>query len=356
MRFGTFHLFQWHESKSQHQVYTETLEQMRLAEELGFDSVWLAEHHFSPYCLCPAILTTAAHVAAQTRRVRIGTAVMVLPFYNPIVVAEESATVDLLSNGRFEFGVGRGYQWLEFAGFGIPLEEARARFDEALEIITRAWTEEAVTYDGRFHRLRGVRILPKPLQQPHPPLWIATISPEGLENAGRRGANILLSQTQSFGYLRRGLAIYRQALAAAGHAPDTRRVRLVRSTFVHDSIQGAVELIEPHYRWFLHTQQAAVTPPEQRWELLPDQYRHYRENFPKLHQVDMDTVRDEVALWGPPQHIIERIHMLRETLGIDDLICNFAFGGMAQRDVLRAMERFAAEVMPAFASAPASAG
>lgn len=355
MRFGTFHLFQWHESKSQAQVYAEVIEQVQLAEALGFESVWLAEHHFSPYCLCPAILPTAAHLAALTKRVRIGTAVMVLPFYDPVVVAEETATVDILSGGRFEFGVGRGYQWLEFAGFNIPLDEARARFDESLAIILKAWTEEAVQYEGRFRTLRGVRILPKPIQKPHPPVWTATVSPEGLEHAGRRGSNILMSQSQSLGHLRRGLAIYREALAAAGHSFHAGRVRLVRPTFVHDDLDAAVAMIEPHYRWFLRTQQAAVTPPEGRWDLIPDHYRHYRENFPKLHRVDMATVRDEIAVWGPPARCVERIGLLREQLGIDYMICQFAYGGMEQRAVLRAMERFATEVMPAFAAAPAAA-
>ena len=137
MRFGTFHLFPWAENKSQEEVLRDTIDLTTLSEDLGFESVWLAEHHFSRYGLGSAVLTLAAALAGVTKRLRIGTAVVVLPFYNPITLAEEVATVDLISGGRFHFGVGRGYQWSEFHQFNIPLEESRARFEEAIDIMKR---------------------------------------------------------------------------------------------------------------------------------------------------------------------------------------------------------------------------
>jgi alkanesulfonate monooxygenase SsuD/methylene tetrahydromethanopterin reductase-like flavin-dependent oxidoreductase (luciferase family) len=138
MKFGTFHLLQWHESKSQAQVFKETVELVKLSEEFGFDSVWLADHHFSRYGLGSSVLTIAAHLAGVTSKLKIGTAVVVLPFYNPLTVAEVAASVDNLSDGRLILGVGRGYQWSEFHRQNVPFEESRERFDEALDIILRA--------------------------------------------------------------------------------------------------------------------------------------------------------------------------------------------------------------------------
>ncbi|MBI3967612.1 MAG: LLM class flavin-dependent oxidoreductase, partial [Chloroflexi bacterium] len=135
---------------------------------MGFDQIWVAEHHFTRYGSVPSTLTFAAYVAARTKRIRIGTAVVLLPFWNPLLVAEEAAMVDILSDGRLDLGVGRGYQWHEYQRFNIPMEESRGRFTESLEIIKKAWTEKAFDYEGQYFQLNGVNVLPKPLQKPHP--------------------------------------------------------------------------------------------------------------------------------------------------------------------------------------------
>lgn len=142
-------LLSYPENTSQRQVYRDAIEQIRAAEDLGFDAVWLAEHHFSHYGICGTILGLASHVAGITRRVRIGTAVVVLPFWNPLVVAEEAAMVDQLSDGRLDLGVGRGYQWNEYRGFNLAMDESRERFEESLEILKRAWTQDRLTFEGK---------------------------------------------------------------------------------------------------------------------------------------------------------------------------------------------------------------
>ncbi|HEY7492267.1 MAG TPA: LLM class flavin-dependent oxidoreductase, partial [Candidatus Tectomicrobia bacterium] len=193
MKFGIFYIVQWHESRTQEQALREALEQIELADQLGIDEVWLGEHHFSRHGLLSGLFSFAGHVAARTKHMRIGTAVSVLPFHNPIVVAEEAAMIDILSGGRLDFGVGSGYQRQEFAGLGVDVNEGRARFREALDVITRAWTEEKLTYHGTFTQVDDLWVIPKPLQQPHPPLYIAvSTSPASVEYAASRNIPVIV--------------------------------------------------------------------------------------------------------------------------------------------------------------------
>src|SRR3989442_8541190 len=170
MRFSIQNLLSLRDGQSHAQVYANTLDECKLAEELGFHTVWLAEHHFSVYGIAPSLPVLAAAVARETRRVRIGTAVVIAPFAHPVRIAEEWAMVDILSNGRLEFGLGRGYQPKEFVGLGASMERTRERFDESLEIIRRAWTEERVTFAVEIFTLRVLSVLPKPMHRQHPPL------------------------------------------------------------------------------------------------------------------------------------------------------------------------------------------
>ena len=148
MKFGLFFLLERPTGKDDAQIYAESLEQIRVGEDLGFDSVWLAEHRFTAYGEMPDTMVFAAAAAAVTTRVRIGTAVVVLPFHNPIRLAEQVAMVDVLSGGRLDFGVGRGYQAGEYRGFNIPMDESRTRFEEVLDICVGLWTQDGFSFDG----------------------------------------------------------------------------------------------------------------------------------------------------------------------------------------------------------------
>ena len=168
MKFGTLHLMQHPWNISDGEIIGRTLEQVRLADKLGYDSVWLGEHHFSPYGNIGDPLVFAPAVAAATKRVRIGLAVSVLGLHHPALIAESAAMVDHLSNGRLDFGYGSGSQTIEYEGLGIPVEEARERTLEAFEIIRRLWTEDKVSHAGRFFTVDDVGTRPRPLQRPHP--------------------------------------------------------------------------------------------------------------------------------------------------------------------------------------------
>ena len=165
MKFGMLHLFENPIEKTEHQVVNEQLDLMRAAEDLGFDSVWPAEHHFTEYGYCASPAVTLAAIAAVTKRIRLGTGVVVLPFHNPIRVAEDFAMLDLMSDGRVDFGVGRGYQPVEYRGFQVPQEKSRGIFNEALEVIIQAWTQERVNFQGVHFNIVDQPVRPKPLQK-----------------------------------------------------------------------------------------------------------------------------------------------------------------------------------------------
>ena len=221
MRFGAFYLSQAPEGLlSPGEVLRNELRQMQLAEDLGFDSVWVAEHHQSSYCVVPEVLTYASHVAAVTSTIRIGLAISVLTMRHPLDFAERAAFVDVISNGRLDVGVGRGYSQSEFGTYGIALDERRDRYEEALDIVTRAWTEDGFDHNGRFWDLKNVAIYPKPVQKPHPPLFGASSgSAETVAAIARRGMSFL--QGDDFLTPKKvadRFAIYRAQADALGHS------------------------------------------------------------------------------------------------------------------------------------------
>src|SRR5207247_718351 len=193
MRFGTYYFLQAPPALAHAEVFRREIEQMAWTEELGFDSLWLTEHHFIEYGLSVSPTVLAAAAAMRTRRVRIGLAAAILPFHDPIRLAEELAMVDILCGGRLDVGVGRGNRPVEFEGYRVPQIESRERFEEALTILVRAWTLERFAYEGRHYRIPEVRVIPKPLQQPHPPLYVVCVSPDTIEATALRGLPMLNS-------------------------------------------------------------------------------------------------------------------------------------------------------------------
>src|SRR5256714_301382 len=193
MKFGTFFFFQAPPGHRHADIIHRELEQVEWTEALGFDEVWFTEHHFIDYGLSVDPSSLAAAAASRTRRVRIGLAAAILPFHHPLRLAEQTALVDIISNGRLDVGVGRGNRPAEFSGYRVPQIESRDRFDETVEIMQRAWTDERVTYHGRFFSVDDVRVIPKPVQRPHPPLYQVCVTKDGIENTALRGWPMLNS-------------------------------------------------------------------------------------------------------------------------------------------------------------------
>ncbi|HZQ35374.1 MAG TPA: LLM class flavin-dependent oxidoreductase [Dehalococcoidia bacterium] len=224
-------------------LYAETLEQIRTVDTLGFDSVWVTEHHQIDDGYLPSVLPAAAAIAAVTQRVRIGTCVLLLPLHHPLRVAEDGAIVDVVSNGRFIFGAGLGYKLDEFAAYGIDRRQRPSRMDESLEIISRAWTEEQFDFHGRRFDLKDVRLTPKPVQRPRPPIWLAGRAEPALRRAVRYGDGVIAVGAPEL------IQQYRALLAAAGKDPRQATVAVLRSVVLGDDPGRTAEEIAPYVGW-----------------------------------------------------------------------------------------------------------
>ena len=182
MKVGVLQFFGWTDRNvSLASVYDRALERFGVMDTTGYDAVWLAEHHFSSFSVCPSVHMMATMAAAQTETLRIGTAVSLAPFYHPLRLAEEVALLDVLSGGRVNWGAGRGFSRVEFEAFGIPVEESAGRFRETVEVVLAAWRSERLSHQGEFFHFENVEVLPRPLQQPHPPVWMAATSESAID-------------------------------------------------------------------------------------------------------------------------------------------------------------------------------
>jgi natural product biosynthesis luciferase-like monooxygenase protein len=323
--------------------YDRMLEQIALADRLGFDSVWLTEHHFDRYGgTLPNPAVFGAVVARQTKQIRIGTAVTVLPLHNPLVVAEDFAMLDLLSNGRLDFGVGRGSVLAEFHQFGLSPDDSASVMVEATELIVRAWSEERFEHRGQHFSYPELSLLPRPLQRPHPPLWVgASRSAETFEWAGRQGFHLMvLPYMHPPEFLQERLTIYRQAASAAGRDPDRLEILAKFHVFVADSQAEAVRLAGPAYERYQQISGArSGREHKQYWRAGSDFERQ---------------VVEFKVIAGSPDDCLERLRYWRDTLGINHLGGTFHFGGLDQPSTLRSINLFAHHVAPALTpSSPA---
>jgi natural product biosynthesis luciferase-like monooxygenase protein len=347
MKLGCFFLLELPQWKTQRQIYQEALEQAALAEALGFDAVWLAEHHFSEYGTCPSPSTFGAAVAQRTRRVRIGTAVVILPFGHPIRIAEEFAMLDNLSDGRLDFGIGRGYQPTEYAGFNLAMDESRHRFDESLEIIKQAWTQERVNFEGKFFQVRDIPILPKPVQQPHPPIWIAAVSPESFEAVAKKGYRFLSAPSITPpALMKQSYENYRRAWAETGRPLAQLEIPALHFTYVGESEPQARHEPRESAMWYFKIITRLIAP--ERKEDVSSQYHFYGKAKEHLQTLEYDQLYQDVLLFGDSSRVIDRLQFLQDELGVNYLLSWMNFGGL-DGDLARAsMRRFAEKVMPRF--------
>jgi alkanesulfonate monooxygenase SsuD/methylene tetrahydromethanopterin reductase-like flavin-dependent oxidoreductase (luciferase family) len=349
MRFGVF--FQAPEAPGQTHAerYGEMFGRIALAETLGFDVAWLAELHFGgAFSLLSNPLMVAPVIAQRTQRIRIGTAVSLLPLHHPLSVAEQAATADLLSGGRLEFGVGRGSIPSQFHGFGVSVAENRGRFDEALQVIRLAWTEERVSFRGRFYEVEDVAVVPRPVQRPHPPIRVAVHTAESFAHIGDSGLPIYSGTTTTpLPQLREYMALYRARLAAAGHA--WRRDQMALMFPIHVGATGAAarEAMRPGVRKYYENLRAIFSQ-------LPDSYA---EHLPRLRIIEETLAglpyekffRDQ-AVFGDAAEVVDRLQAARDEFGLSEIIGWFDQGSMLPREEAeRAMRRFAEDVMPKLA-------
>ena len=352
MQFGLFFLMQRDPGWSEESVYEAELAQMVAAEEYGFDSVWVAEHHFSDYGLCPSPPVLAAHVAARTRRLRVGMGVSLLPLHDPVVLAEHLAVLDLVSGGRLDVGIGRGGTEREYRAFGVAEDESRARVEEGIALLRACWSGEPVTFHGRFRSVDGVRVTPRPRQQPHPPLFIAANSPDSGLFAARLGVPTLSSFFVPAAELRRRLDAYRAGALAAGHAPETVEDLLDRSwgmRVVHVAPDRAAALRASEGPFMSYQRQLAARRTEGTGARLPSSFD------PALVRLRpfAEYLDAGLALIGSPAEVADALGRYAEETGYRRVMLLMALPGLPAADTLRSMELFAAHVMPQLAEAHA---
>ncbi len=341
MRFGTFHLIGAPEMQPGEQRIGETVEQMVLADEIGLDKVWVAEHHFSNYGYATNPLLIIAKAAGLTKQIRFGQAVIVTPFWHPLRLAEDIALTDILTGGRLDVGVGRGYQKMEFDGLGLDIQDSRETFVEQLALMKKAWTEDDFTHDGTFFKVpRPITMLPKPIQKPHPAIWVACQSEQTIDWTAAEGYHPIFSGssggTQIFGWRQR----FVEQRQAAGDSDPNPRVAVQRFVFVSDTEEEARAAMW-QTRWLrrlanhLRNDVARITSGR-------------NEPFAPASEPTDEEMWDRVV-YGPPERCIAQIRRDVE-MGFTDFIGWFDVGGLPHETVTRSMRRFAEEVMPAFSS------
>lgn len=334
MDIGFYLPAHWHDT-SRHAVhmYREMLVEARAAEELGFSSLHIPEHHFINYLTHPHPLITAARVAAETKHLPIVTAVLVLPFYDVRRLAGEIALADCLTEGRLEVGVGRGAFNYEFGRFGVPAEESRERFDEALLVLRKLLTEEEVSFKGRWYDFPPLTITPRPLQQPHPPIWIAALTPPAIYHSALAGYDVMtmplrtevdgpLKQARAFAEARRELGPGRR-----------RRLSMLQFVYVAKDRADAEEKLRICHVAQRRFHNVFSTPGDVRGG--------------DIQPIDIELTLEALAertVIGTIDECHEKLSVYAD-LGLDEMVVNMSFG-TPHRDVLGSMERLSQHILP----------
>ncbi len=340
MDFGTFLLMQSPTAQPHADVYGRAVEIAQAADEMGFESIWCAEHHFSTYGYLSRPLMFSVHLANQTKRIRVGSMVVVLPLHHPLIVAEEIATADLLSGGRLDVGLGRGYQTYEFERFGHDLKESGDRFNEGVDVMLKAFEGKPFSYHGKYYSFDETSIYPLPVQQPRPPIWVVGQSKYSIEATLKRGFNLV---SGGFGVPIEMLRDFRQHLdeiIAAQESPADFRISTQRPIYVTHDESELPEIVE-HARWNMRVT-LSLRQGLQRVE------NGLAVAIPFDKEPSDEELLERFFVMGTPETCIERINTLRDVMGIDHFNANFWFGDLQHEKVLRSMQLFHDEVMPAF--------
>jgi alkanesulfonate monooxygenase SsuD/methylene tetrahydromethanopterin reductase-like flavin-dependent oxidoreductase (luciferase family) len=348
VEFGMFHEFETRPGQTQAQAFDDSFELVDAAERWGLDAIWLAEIHGSPQrSVLSAPLSIASAIAARTSRVKIGTAVQVLPLCHPLRLAEEAATVDQISHGRLIFGVGRSGFARTYAAYGVSYAESRERFAETLEVVTQAWTEPTFSYEGRYYQFHDVCVTPKPYQAPHPPIRVAASSPDTYVETGKLGYPIFVAvRTGSLSELGPNIQAYRAAYAEAGHAGQG-QVFLRLPVYVADTAEQAraepEESIMGFYRTLGERLEASAGEAGAR------EIERRAERGQRMQSLTYDeALRDKIVV-GTPEQVAERLHAIREELGLAGILAELNCGGQIPKPrVMRSLQLLCDEVMARF--------
>jgi len=328
MRFGLVYDFrnpaQWR--KPWAEVYASLLDQIAFADELGFDSIWLTEHHFVADGYTPSPVPLMAAIAARTTRVQISTDILILPLYHPVKLAEDIATIDVLSNGRAMLGVGSGYRDAEFVAFGTSRKERASRMEEGVAVLRGCWTDGPFSFAGQHYRLEGIDPVPKPIQRPHPPLWMAATAAPAARRAARLGLHLLPQADRTGGY-----DAWVEELGRLGRDPSDYRIGLIKSWFLSD--EGRDDAL---------------------WQVVRERERYRGQTYAPwlaagyVRPAPGAVPIDQGYMIGTAGEIMAQIDALTKQLPVTDIISWGTPPGMEPGEFNPRLERFAREVMPHF--------
>lgn len=311
-------------TESDGSIFRQTVEQVRLAEALGFHSVWLTEQHFNNFGACPDPLTLLAHLAGLTKRIRLGTSVVVLSIHNPVSIAEQAALVDQLSEGRLELGIGKGHAKQNYKAFGMESNESEARFYEAHDLLKMAWSKDEFSYHGDFFDAENIRVIPRPFQSPHPPLWVATFgNPAMIQFAARNSYPLLHTFTGDS--LKQNLEMYRTEYSGS----ESPSMSLSRMVYLHEDGDRAREEMRAPARWYIDNNPGR-----------PEHIANY--------DMAVEEFMNKLGIIGSVEESVEYIRQLQAEHQIEYLMCIFGPGGLDPQKITASMRLFAEKVMPEF--------
>ena len=380
MKFSTFHLVTQIPGWSEKDTYDYDLQVIQWADELGFDCAWIAEHHFRDYGIIPNTMLLLANIAAKTRRIRLGQAIVIMPFHHPLRAAEDAAMVDLLSGGRLNFGFGRGYQGIEFRAFEVDMNDTREKTDECMEVVLKAWEGQPFSHHGKYYNFDNVRVIPAPVQKPHPPIFFASIHPDSIRHNAKKAASFIVDSSVTFQKLEESVTAWREVATLHGHDPLKAEHTTMRSIFIGDNDEQAREFVtkmgRSHYFGQAYNLNKKPETYEEKYALEsapidPKTGRPAKsyEYWEKGYMVRSNDTFESNSLekfennWiaGDIDAVIRKIENM-ERIGIGNIMCMFSsmdprFGPVRKPplpEMRKLMERFAKDVMPHFSRKPAA--
>jgi alkanesulfonate monooxygenase SsuD/methylene tetrahydromethanopterin reductase-like flavin-dependent oxidoreductase (luciferase family) len=317
MKVGVLQFFSWPERRVPLEtVYERALQRIDVMEQTGYEAVWLAEHHFTSFSVCPSVHLMGMLVAARTKRLRIGTAVTLAAMYHPLRIAEEVALLDIFSGGRVNWGAGRGFEPTEFRAFGIPVEESQARFRENVEIVLEAWRSDRLTFKGEHYDFENIEVLPKPQQKPTPPYWVAATSPPAIRWAAERGHPILMDPHSAHRDIAAKRDFYRQELEAHGESIEGRTIPMARLLAIGETHAEAEDVARRGAQW---TVGAYVNPEHQSGKNLQAFGPPSGEGVGAVDPVQ--RYLDGVIIYGTPEEVTDEIRRLQVEMHLEYLMC-----------------------------------
>jgi len=356
MKFGLFYEMEtprpWN-ALSEYNIYWEALAQIELADRIGFDNVWEVEHHFlEEYSHSSAPEVFFGAVSQRTKNIRISHGVRLLPFNfnHPIKLAEQAAVLDIMSNGRVEFGTGRSTTAQELDGFNVNYDRTRDEVREALDIIVKAWTEEILEYDGKLMKVPPRRVVPKPIQKPHPPMWMACVAPESYQMAGDRGMGVL-SFSLNWDQVQKAMAAYRASFAKrtdqVGKLPNEAFANFVVCHVAENKDEEAIGI--EGARWFMHNVAKLFEPLMVKNQLYSYDYLRnlMAMDLDPRDATDAQLKQHPMVVVGNPDEVNRKLEVFQRA-GVDQILCFKQAGRIPHQNIMHSLRRMSKHVLPHF--------